>query len=211
MMTETGKFPLCQGNCQKLLYTWARSRVYPAWEKAGKQLANPSGAVVWQAARAHCFCPGMQEVSPDSFPSLWFIYSSYLCSGLFCFIRPPHPFPTVQKCRMKYKWAQREGEASRGQVCTGKAEKKLCRSLWKTETWLQTHGNSCWLAWRWDLSCLHPFLGDNCAARNVRQWIAGKPSQRFSGQDTSTRYRWKLGYISIFSNLYKCSQRQQRK
>lgn len=34
--------------------------------------------------------------------------------------------------------------------------KRNCVDIYeKTETWLQTHGNSCWLAWGWDLSCLY--------------------------------------------------------
>lgn len=63
----------------------------------------------------------MQEASQDSFLSLQFIYSRFV----LCKAAPLVPCHAAALTEVQGSVAQREKEASRGQLCTRKAESKL--------------------------------------------------------------------------------------
>lgn len=141
---------MCYGNCQKLMYTLARSNVCSAWERAGKHHANPSGAV------RHTDCQDVLLSSGDARSqsgfvslSLQFIYSRFV----LCKAAPLVPCHAAALIEGQWSVAQKEREASRGQLCSRKAESKLiaryqgplspgcklCPSLTIRPIWLQQY------------------------------------------------------------------------
>lgn len=122
-MREKGRFLSCYSNCQKLAYTLARSSICPAWERAGKHHANPSGA----ARRTGCkdILLSSRDARSQSrlavclfnIPTLWW-FVLYKAAPLV-------PCRAAVLIEVQASAAQRELEASKGQLCARKAQSKL--------------------------------------------------------------------------------------